>query len=55
MTRLHGRSPRGAGIEADAPLGHWRTRAFIAGLRINELSAPSVLDGPMNRLPSVSA
>ena len=49
MTRLRGRSPRGARLEADAPFGHWRTQTFIAGLRIDELSAPWVLDGPMNR------
>ena len=49
MTRLRGRSPRGTRLEADAPFGHWRTQTFIAGLRINELSAPWVLDGPMNR------
>jgi len=49
MTRLRGRSPRGTRLEADAPFGHWRTQTFIAGLRIDELSAPWVLDGPMNR------
>jgi transposase len=49
MTRLRGRSARGARLEADAPFGHWRTQTFIAGLRIDELSAPWVLDGPMNR------
>lgn len=49
MTRLRGRSQRGTRLEADAPFGHWRTQTFIAGLRIDELSAPWVLDGPMNR------
>lgn len=49
MTRLRGRSPRGAQLEADAPFGHWRTQTFIAELRIGELTAPWVLDGPMNR------
>ena len=49
MTRLRGRSPRGTRLEADAPFGHWRTQTFIAGLRVDELSAPWVLDGPMNR------
>ena len=49
MTRLRGRSVRGTRLEADAPFGHWRTQTFIAGLRVNELSAPWVLDGPMNR------
>ena len=49
MTRLRGRSLRGARLEADAPFGHWRTQTFIAGLRVDELAAPWVLDGPMNR------
>ena len=49
MTRLRGRSLRGVRLEADAPLGHWRTQTFIAGLRVDELAAPWVLDGPMNR------
>ena len=34
---------------ADAPFGHWGTQTFIAGLRCNELIAPWVLNGPMNR------
>jgi len=49
MTRLRGRSPRGDRLEADAPFGHWHTQTFIAGLRVGELTAPWVLDGPMNR------
>ena len=49
LTRLRGRSPCGARLEADAPFGHWRTRTFIAGLRVDELTAPWLLDGPMNR------
>jgi transposase len=49
MTRLRGRSPRGTRLEADAPFGHWRTQTFIAGLRVDELTAPWLLDGPMNR------
>ena len=49
MTRLRGRSLRGVRLEADAPFGHWRTQTFIAGLRVDELAAPWVLDGPMNR------
>lgn len=49
MTRLRGRSLRGTRLEADAPFGHWRTQTFIAGLRVDELTTPWVLDGPMNR------
>jgi len=32
-----------------APFGHWRTQTFIAGLRCYGLTAPWVLDGPMNK------
>lgn len=49
MTRLRGRCPRGQRLVADAPFGHWRTQTFIAGLRCAALTAPWVLDGPMNR------
>lgn len=49
VTRLRGRCRRGARLEADAPFGHWRTQTFIAGLRVDELAAPWLFDGPMNR------
>lgn len=49
MTRLRGRAPCGNRLVADAPFGHWGTQTFIAGLRCNELIAPWVLNGPMNR------
>ena len=32
-----------------APFGHWHTQTFVAGLRCEALTAPWVLDGPMNR------
>jgi len=49
MTRLRGRARRGSRLEAAAPFGHWMTQTFIAGLRCDGLTAPWVLDGPMNR------
>ena len=49
LTRLYGRSERGTRLEADAPFGYWRSQTFIAGLRVDEMIAPWVLDGPMNR------
>ena len=48
MTRLRGRSPRGQRCVASAPHGHWKSTTFIAGLRQNAITAPLVLDGPMN-------
>ena len=49
MTRLRGRAPRGARLKAAAPFGHWATQTFIAGLRCDGLTAPWVIDQPMNR------
>ena len=49
MTRLRGRAKRGERLRAAAPFGHWGTQTFIAGLRCDELVAPWVLNGPMNR------
>jgi transposase len=49
MTRLRGRARRGTRLKADAPFGHWTTQTFIAGLRCDGLTAPWVIDHPMNR------
>ena len=48
MTRTHGRSPRGTRLVAKAPHGRWRTLTFLAALRHDRLSAPCVIDGPIN-------
>lgn len=48
MTRLRGRSPKGARLVASAPHGHWRTSTFLAGLRHDRLTAPAVFDGAIN-------
>jgi len=48
MTRLRGQARRGARLKADAPFGHWVTQTFIAGLRCDGLTAPWVIDQPMN-------
>jgi transposase len=48
MARLYGRSPRGERCRAAVPHGHWKTMTFTAGLRIDGLTAPMVLDGPMD-------
>jgi transposase len=49
MTRLRGRARRGARLHASAPFGHWGTQTFIAALRHDGLTAPWVIDKPMNR------
>jgi transposase len=50
MTRLRGRSRQGQRLYANAPFGHWKTQTFVAALRSTGLSAPFVIDAPMNRL-----
>jgi transposase len=49
MTRLRGRAPCGERLLADAPFGHWGSQTFVAGLRCDELIAPWIIDGAMNR------
>jgi transposase len=49
MTRLRGRARRGHRLKAQAPFGHWKTQTFIAGLRCDGLTAPWIIDQPMNR------
>lgn len=48
MTRTRGRAPKGERCVANVPHGHWKTTTFIAGLRVNDVTAPMVLDGPMD-------
>jgi transposase len=48
MTRAYGRAPKGQRCIAAVPQGHWKTTTFIAALRVNQISAPLVLDGPMD-------
>ena len=48
MARLRGRSLRGERCRASVPHGHWKTTTFTAGLRLHGLTAPLVLDGPMD-------
>lgn len=48
MARLRGRSPRGQRCQASVPHGHWKTTTFTAGLRLGGITAPMLLDGPMN-------
>lgn len=49
MVRGYGRCRRGQRLIGKQPWGHWKTTTFTAGLRCDGISAPWVLDGPMNR------
>ena len=48
MARLRGRSPRGERCRAAIPHGHWKTTTFTGALTLGGMTAPMVLDGPMN-------
>jgi len=48
MTRLRGRAPKGERLIGKTPHGHRKTTTFIAALRCDSVTAPMVLDGPMN-------
>jgi transposase len=48
MTRRHGRCARGTRLVAKVPHGKWRTLTFLAALRCDRITAPCVIDGPIN-------
>lgn len=48
MTRTRGWWRRGEPLMAKVPHGHWQTMTFLAGLRHDGITAPLVLDGPIN-------
>lgn len=48
MARLRGRAPKGERCRAPIPHGHWKTTTFTGALRLSGMTAPMVLDGPMN-------
>jgi len=48
MTSLYGRAPQGKRLVDKVPHGNWETTTFICGLRYNSVTAPYVLDGPMD-------
>ncbi len=48
MARLRGRCRRGERLVAKVPHGHWKMTTFVAGLRKDGITAPFVVDAPMN-------
>jgi DDE superfamily endonuclease len=50
MTRLRGRAPVGERLFGTAPFGRWQTQTFVAGLTCNDLIAPWVISGAMDRI-----
>ena len=47
MARKYGRSPKGQRLVCPVPHGHWKTTTFVAALRADGLTAPTVIDGAM--------
>lgn len=48
MARLRGRCPRGQRLIGKVPHGHWKITTFVAALRNDAITAPFVIDEPMN-------
>lgn len=48
MARLRGRAMQGERCRAAVPHGHWKTTTFTGALRLGGMTAPMVLDAPMN-------
>lgn len=48
MVRLRGRCSRGERLISHVPQGEWKTITFVAALRHSRMTAPMVLDGPIN-------
>jgi hypothetical protein len=50
MAPLRGWGPKGKRLRGFVPQGHWRTLTFLGALRHDRLTAPCVVDGPINGL-----
>lgn len=48
MARQRGRCPRGQRLIGKVPHGHWKITTFVAALRCDAVTAPFVIDEPMN-------
>lgn len=48
MAPIRGWGPKGERLAGFAPDGRWHTLTFLAALRINALTEPCVVDGPIN-------
>ena len=48
MARRYGRCLKGQRLLCKEPWGHWKTITFTGALRLNGMTAPMVLDGPMD-------
>jgi transposase len=49
LTKRCGWAPKGERYHSHAPFGTWKTQTFIAALRCYELTAPWIVNAPMNK------
>lgn len=47
MFRRYGRCPQGERLVDAAPAAHWQSNTLLAGIRLDGVVAPMVLDGPV--------
>ncbi len=50
LTKRCGWAPKGERYHSHAPFGSWKTQTFIAALRCYGLTAPWIVNAPMNKL-----
>ena len=48
MAPLRGWAPCGQRLVGKAPHGHWKTMTFLAALRHDQITAPWLIDGPID-------
>lgn len=48
MAALGGWGPRSQPPQAAVPHAYWKNMTFIAALRLDRISAPQIIDGPIN-------
>jgi transposase len=48
IARMYGRAARGERCRSAIPHGHWKTTTFVGALRLDGMTAPMALDGPMH-------
>jgi transposase len=50
LLRRYARGPRGERVSDHTPCSHWQTHTVVAALRLTEMSATAVFDGPIDNV-----
>ena len=48
LLRRYGRGPRGQRVHDHAPYGRWQSNTFIGAVRLEGMTAPALIDGPID-------